>query len=110
MKIRGTRPVLLAAVDKPVGKEPERELVAGSRPLRAGVVEDQEAVAQTGDAGGHDPRIDRDPLPAVAIRGEASAMRQIVPPLPRITWQRSPPPIDQGRSGCRRWRNVAPPA
>ncbi len=68
-EIRRTRPVLLAAVDEPVGKEPECELLAGSRPLRAGVVEDQEAVAEAGDAGRHDARVDRNTLPAVGIRG-----------------------------------------
>ena len=43
--------------------------------------------------------------------GVASAIPQFVPPLPRITWQRSPPgrAIDQGRSEWRRWRNVGRP-
>ena len=68
-EIGSTRPVLFAAVDKSVGEEPEREPLAGSRPFRAGVVEDQEAMAQAGHAGRDDARVDWIVLPAVADRG-----------------------------------------
>ena len=39
----------------------------------------------------------------------ASAIRQVVPPCPRITAQRSLPGIVQGVSGCRRWLCVELP-
>ena len=109
-EIRRTRPILLAAVDEAVGKEPERELSrrlcvhsepVSSKTRKPWLRPATRAATTRGSTG-----ICCQPSRS---GGEASAIRQVVPPLPRTTWQRSPPPIDQGRSGCRRWRNVAPP-
>ena len=108
-EIGRTRPVLIAAVDKPVGKEPEVEFLAGSGPFRAGVVENEEAMAESATRAATTRGSTAICCQPSRSGGDASAMRQSVPPLPRTTWQRSPPPIDQGRSGCRRWRKVAPP-
>ncbi len=110
-EIGSARPVLLAAIDKPIGKNPQRELVAGSCPFRAGVVEDAESHG-SGRPRGLRRRAGR-PECAASRRDPAARRRPcatVCRHYPARHGKGRRPPIDHGRSGCRRWRNVDHPA
>ncbi len=66
-EVRGARAVLVPAVGEAVGEEAEGERLPLSGPFRAGVVEHEETVAEAGDPGRDDLRVDRHLLPAVAV-------------------------------------------